>query len=87
MATLQVKNMDDELYKVLGRRAKLDNRSISQEVVLMIENYLAQSFNISEKMSDEVLKLAGSWSDSRSEKEISESIRTARNSIRFQESL
>ena len=41
MATLQVRSMDDRLYEALGRRAAMDNRSISQEVVMIIKEYLS----------------------------------------------
>ncbi len=46
MAVLQVRNMADDLYGALGRRAALDNRSISQEVVEIIEKYLATPRNL-----------------------------------------
>lgn len=32
MANLQVKSIDDDLYESLGRRAAMENRSISQEI-------------------------------------------------------
>ena len=41
MATLQVRAMDDRLYEALGRRAAMDNRSISQEVVMIVKEYLS----------------------------------------------
>ncbi len=40
MATLQVKGMDDALYEGLKRRAELKHRSVSQEVVHLIESHL-----------------------------------------------
>ena len=42
MATLQVKGLDDSLYLALGARASIDNRSVSQEVVTMIQEFLAR---------------------------------------------
>lgn len=84
MAVLQVRSMDDELYKALGRRAALDNRSISQEVISIIERHLSKPFEEILKTDDEALKLAGSWDDPRSPEEITSSIREARNTDRFQ---
>ena len=45
MATLQVRSIDNQLYKALGRRAAQDNRSISQEVDAILQEYLSQQFH------------------------------------------
>lgn len=37
MANLQIKSMDENLYKMLGEKAKSDCRSIPQEVVSIIK--------------------------------------------------
>jgi len=42
MATLQVKSIDDKSYKLLGIKAKKDNRSISQEVITILKEYLSE---------------------------------------------
>ena len=42
MANLQVRGIEDRLYEALRARAELDNRSISQEVVTIIEQFLAR---------------------------------------------
>ncbi len=39
MANLQVRDIDDKLYDSLKRRADLEHRSISQEVVMIIESH------------------------------------------------
>ena len=41
MATLQVRSVDDQLYEALGKRAIMENRSISQEVVFILKAYLS----------------------------------------------
>lgn len=41
MATLQIKSMDDQLYNALKIRAKAENRSLSQQVVMIIKDYLS----------------------------------------------
>ena len=65
MATLQVRSIDDRLYKALGKRAHMDNRSISQEVVMMIKQYLSSTDSNYRRKSDALLELAGSWEDGR----------------------
>ncbi len=83
MAVLQVRTMDDNLYEALGRRAVMDNRSISQEVVSMIKRFLAEPIGASVNPDEEVLKLAGSWEDDRSAEEQVADIRSARKTERF----
>lgn len=41
MAYLQVKSIDDELYKSLGKRAAMENRSITQEVISILKAHLS----------------------------------------------
>ena len=82
MAILQVRSMDDDLYGALGRRAAMENRSISQEVISIIKAYLAAPRPAVPE--DEVLKLAGSWDDRRSADEIVDAIRSERSTTRFQ---
>jgi plasmid stability protein len=85
MAILQVRSMDDDLYGALGRRAAMDNRSISQEVVSIIKKYLAAPQGKGDAASDEALRLAGSWDDAASAEELASSIRGARSTSRFEE--
>ena len=42
MATLKIKKFPEKLYKRLQRRAKLDRRSLSQEVIIFLQNAVAQ---------------------------------------------
>jgi plasmid stability protein len=83
MAVLQVRSMDDEMYRALGRRAAMDNRSISQEVICIIERFLATPADQSPSTDEEALRLAGSWEDSHSAEEMAASIRKARSTDRF----
>lgn len=82
MATLQVKGMDDHLYARLKEEAAGDRRSVSQEVVMIIESYLARSPEANRRATMKVLKLAGAWKDKRSAKQIVADIRRARRSGR-----
>ena len=65
MATLQVRSIDDGLYKALGRRASMDNRSISQEVVSILKEHLASPKSHRERSTSEFLAMCGSWEDER----------------------
>lgn len=83
MAILQVRSMDKELYMALGRRAALEHRSISQEVIEIIKKYLATPLTRRAAVDDEALRLAGSWDDARSAEEIVGAIRKERSTRRF----
>jgi hypothetical protein len=78
--------MADDLYGALGRRASLDNRSISQEVIEIIKTYLATS-HCRHSGDEEALQMAGSWDDSRSAAEIVSQLRSERANRRIQETL
>jgi plasmid stability protein len=78
MATLQVKGMDDRLYQALGARAAMENRSISQEVVSIIQKYLSAPLDDSRANARALMELAGSWQDERSAEEIARDIRNSR---------
>ncbi|TGK43634.1 FitA-like ribbon-helix-helix domain-containing protein [Leptospira andrefontaineae] len=78
MANLQVRDIDDRLYEALKRRAEMEHRSISQEVVLMIENYLSHDNKESERRTLGFLELSGSWVDDRSPDKIVKDIRSSR---------
>jgi plasmid stability protein len=43
MATLNVKNFPDDLYKALQERAQREHRSVTQEVVHLLETSLTQA--------------------------------------------
>lgn len=86
MAILQVRDIDDRLYSLLRDRARLENRSISQEVVTILEAYLANPAMHSANPTREFLSLTGSWEDNRPSAEIVQEIRRMRkNSRRFED--
>jgi len=89
MATLQVRSVDDRLYHALSVRATMENRSISQEVITILEDYLSRPSNRHKSITEEFLQLCGTWRDERSESEIAAEIRRERNSTggRFEGSL
>ena len=84
MANLQVKDIDDKLYESIRNLAASEKRSISQEVVLILEKYLSKPRVFDQCPTDEFLSLAGSWDDDRSADVIIQDIRdNRRNSNRF----
>ncbi len=84
MATLQVRDIDDRVYKELRERAKSKHRSLSQEVAHIIEEYLSRPAGDYKKQSELLLELSGSWEGPETAKEIISSIRKSRkNSKRF----
>ena len=86
MATLQVRDIDDGLYNFLKRTAKLKNRSLSQEVIHMLQSWLNSSESIKNKATLEFLELSGAWKDDRSAENIIKDLRNKRNnSQRFED--
>lgn len=84
MANLQVRDIDDSLYASLRSRASQERRSISQEVIHILEKYLSRPTTFDTNPTEEFLKLAGSWEDSRTVGEIVADIRDSRvESTRF----
>jgi len=82
MATLQVKGIDDRLYQALGARAAMDNRSVRQEVVSIIREFLGRSAHAPQEATRALLELAGSWRDDRTAQQIASDLRKARRSRR-----
>jgi plasmid stability protein len=83
MATMQIKSMDDQLYNALKIRAKAENRSLSQQVVMIIKDYLSKPDKKAQHQTNEFLKLAGSWKDDRSAETIIQDIKNSRSTKRF----
>ena len=76
MAILQVRDIDNQLYEELRHRAELDHRTISQEVITIIEEYLSKTNITSNNQTDEFLKL--SWSSDETAFEIIQMIYKSR---------
>lgn len=86
MATLQVRDIDDRLYQYLRTSAKLQNRSISQEVITIIQKHLNAPQNSPKNATLEFLALSGAWKDERTADDIISDIKTHRTpSDRFGE--
>ena len=86
MPNLQGKDIDEKLYSLLREKARSENRSISQEVVTILEEYLANPLAFKSNPAQEFLKLKGAWKDNRSAEEIIEDTRKSRTTNRRFES-
>lgn len=85
MALLQVRDLDNRLYDKLKFSAQLENRSISQQVITILQEYFTSVPGKTKNATDEFLKLSGKWEDSRSTEEILGDIYSSRqNSTRFE---
>jgi hypothetical protein len=82
MSNLQIKDIDEALYRELKQVAADENRSVSQQVLFFLRNSLAQRRRRSqgETAAQTLLSLAGSWEDSRPEDELVREIKQARRS-------
>ena len=84
MANLQVRDIDENLYESIRTLAASEKRSISQEVVLILEKYISKPLAFDRNPTDDFLSLAGSWEDDRNADEIVRDVRKSRrNSKRF----
>ncbi len=87
MSILQVRDIDSKLYEALRALADRQKRSISQQVVFILEKFLSQPQSFDKNPTEEFLKLAGSWDDDKSAEEIVKDLRQhRRNSTRFKKS-
>jgi hypothetical protein len=82
MANLQIKGIDDDLYREIREMAKDEHRSVSQQILYMTKLFLTRRKAVKQaKTSAEILlELAGSWDDERPAEEIVAEIREARKS-------
>jgi hypothetical protein len=80
MANLQIKGVHDELYEEIKRVAEAENRSVSQQVLFLIRDYLARRRELKTLKcpADVLLELSGSWEDDREPGEIVAEIKAAR---------
>ena len=84
MANLQIKNIQDELYEEIKKLAAAENRSVSQQVLFLVKEYLAKRkrFTAAKSPAQVLLELSGSWEDDKSAEEIVKEIKSARKSSR-----
>ncbi len=82
MANLQIKGLDDAIYEELKKLAAAENRSISQQTLFLIKDYLAKKQRVRTLKTPVqiLLELAGSWEGEESAEEIIAKIKTGRRS-------
>ena len=88
MANLQIKGIQDDLYTEIKRLAADENRSVSQQVVFLLKEYLTRKkFVQTQKSPAQVLlALSGSWQDDRESDLIIDEIKqTRKKSIKLKE--
>jgi hypothetical protein len=84
MANLQIKNIQDELYEEIKKLASSENRSVSQQVLFLVKEYLAKRKHLTAARSPAqvLLELSGSWEDDKNAEQIVKEIKSARKSSR-----
>jgi len=88
MANLQIKGIKDEFYAQIKALADSENRSISQQVLFLIKEYIAKEKSIKKTNTPAqvLLELTGSWADTKKAEEIvSELKRNRKNSNKLSE--
>jgi hypothetical protein len=80
MANLQIKGMDDRLYEEVRKLAASEQRSVSQQVLFLVRDYLASRKALStlRTPAEVLLELSGSWEDEREPEEIIQEIKAGR---------
>jgi len=80
MANLQIKGIQDELYEEIKKLASAENRSVSQQVLFLVKEYLAKRkrFTAAKSPAQVLLELSGSWEDDRDAEQIVRQIKSAR---------
>jgi hypothetical protein len=88
MANLQIKGIEDELYEELKKMAAEENRSVSQQALFLVKEYLARKGQLRTLRTPAqiLLDLSGSWEDNRNSAKIITQIEKARrNSKKLRE--
>ena len=88
MANLQIKGIEDELYRELKKMAAEENRSVSQQALFLVKEYLARKRHLRtlKTPAQTLLDLSGSWEDNRDQAKIVAQIKKARrNSKKLEE--
>lgn len=80
MANLQIKGIDDNLYGQIKALAASENRSISQQVLFLVKNYLLKRHQLqnTKTPAQVLLELSASWEDDRSPEQIVRELKNGR---------
>jgi len=84
MANLQIKGIDDELYNEIKKLAAAEKRSVSQQVLFLVKDYLAKKprCDAAKTPSEVLLELYGSWQDEREADQIIDQIKKDRKNMK-----
>ena len=84
MANLQIKGIQDALYAEIKDIASAENRSVSQQILFLVKEYLARrkGFHALKTPAQVLLELSGSWEDEKSIAQIINEIKAARKNSR-----
>ncbi|MCG7851819.1 MAG: hypothetical protein MIO92_04800 [Methanosarcinaceae archaeon] len=84
MANLQIKGIEDSLYKKIKEIAASENRPLSQQILFLIKEYITKKSAIQsvKPPAQILLELSGSWEDNRDAKKIVSEIKRARKNSR-----
>ena len=63
LANITVKNIPDDLYEKLSRSAKINRRSINQEIIVCIENSVQNKVHTPEQVLEKARKLRKKTAD------------------------
>jgi plasmid stability protein len=78
MANLKIKDIDDRLYQALKSKAKSKHRSINQEVLRIIEDYLNHPEDSEKNATEQFLALSWNSCDEESADDLIRSIKKDR---------
>jgi hypothetical protein len=80
MANLQIKGIQDALYAEIKDIASAENRSVSQQILFLVKEYLARrkGFQALKTPAQVLLELSGSWENEKSIEKIIDEIKAAR---------
>lgn len=84
MANLQIKGIEDKFYSQIKEMARSENRSVSQQVLYLIKEYLTKAKQIKQLKTpaQTLLELSGSWIDTKKSDEIIEDLKKNRKNSR-----
>lgn len=84
MANLQIKGIDESLYSGIKRLAQQEHRSVSQQVVHVLQHYLATAKKARQNKTaaQSLLALSGAWDDERPAGRIVREIKAGRKNSR-----
>ena len=88
MGNLQIKGIEDELYRELKKMATEENGSVGQQALFLVKEYLARKKQMRalKTPAQILLDLSGSWEDNRNSAKIVTQIKKARrNSKKLEE--